>query len=1650
MYWWLNALICLFTYIWHNFHYCCIIIFIIWSWLYDRYLHLTLANVIVDQNDDDNEYNKNKSGSVNKNNDCKDKNESEYETVTREQWKALNRTYSRSTTMGSKSSKRRNYQEKSSNMSRISNALSISITEGTNAENFLYRIKRGSVLHVHPEAAILGREIVLYTNYPATDDQFKRTEFRTLDWFRKNGRQITTNKYQSAHIVDTDIYAEVKMNMSGTFRFWFHYKESPKKEPAGSLYVQVEPTLQVGRPGVERVIPLDSVRCQTVLSKLLGPITTWESKLRVTKESGYNVIHFTPIQELGASRSAYCLRDQLRINSDFAKSKGEKVNFEDIEKVVRQLREEWEIASICDIVLNHTANESEWLLEHPEATYSCATCPYLRPAFLLDALLTKCGEDIANGLLEDKGIPSIIDREEHLEALKYQLLYVYLPKVNIHEFYQCNATKYVSDFMDHIGTLQPPMNVVKEQRFKEVKLLPDKEYKRLGAAINMNVALDVFNSFYADCFDEDSRARKCADALRMHLESLNEEVRNKIQGYLNEAVDNCLNGVRYERVRNDGPQIKEISEKYPVFVQYFTQTKAFGKTLKNIEADMYDKVGEMFMAHNGWVMGSTNPLKDFAEEQPGYANVYLKRELIAWSDSVKLRYGKSPEDSPFLWQHMAVYVATMARIFDGVRLDNCHSTPIHVAEHLLDIARETKPNLYVVAELFTNSDATDNVFVNRLGITSLIREALAAWDAHEQGRLVYRFGGLPVGAFMVNPKRDLAPSVAHAMFMDMTHDNPSPIEKRSAYDLLPSSALVAMACCAIGSSRGYDELVPHHIHIVDEKRTYQSWDKEVDLSTGIIAAKRALNNLHHHLAEKGFTQVFVDQMDPNIVAVTRHSPQTHESVILVAHTAFSYPHASAGPTYVRPLCFEGKLDEIVLEAQFYMKSEKPFGRPQPFKRHPDVINGYQQFQLILSEHIPLNKSKIFRHKSNAEEHLTKLDFENFKPGCVVVIKVSLNSPSRENILRLHQWIHSMQFRDGGAFQELQKVAKTLDFVDLNRALFTCDQEERDLGFGGGVYNVPGFGPLVYCGLQGFISLLTEISPHNDLGHPFCDNLRNGNWMMDYIVDRLSHFDDTKALSFKLKAAFNYLKHIPRYLIPCYFDFILSGVYEILIDRVYQLMPDFIRDGHNFPQLLASATLEFLSVCNSANLPTLSPELLPPKPLSQNVTLAAGLPHFSTGYMRCWGRDTFISLRGLMFLTGRYVEARFIILGFAQCLRHGLIPNLLDNGVRPRFNCRDAVWWWLFSIKQYVEQAPQGAKILKDKVSRIFPYDDSEAHGPGKFDQILIDVVQEAVQVHFQGLLYTERNAGPEIDDHMTVRGFNNQIGVNRQTGFVYGGNQWNCGTWMDKMGSSEKAGNRGRPNTPRDGSAVELVGLQYAVLRFMQSINEQGLSEYKEVTRKSPEGLVSTWTYKDWADRIKENFENYFFVSNEDTASLANKKNIYKDCYGASHSWTDYQLRCNFPIAMVIAQDLFNPQHAWAALEQAREHLVGPLGMKTLDPGDWNYRGTYDNSNDSSDASVAHGANYHQGPEWIWPMGYYLRARLIFAKKCGHLNETIAETWKILRLHLKELQTSHWRGLPELTNENGAFCRDSCPTQAWSIASIMEVLYDLHSLGGDF
>lgn len=144
---------------------------------------------------------------------------------------------------------------------------------------------------------------------------------------------------------------------------------------------------------------------------------------------------------------------------------------------------------------------------------------------------------------------------------------------------------------------------------------------------------------------------------------------------------------------------------------------------------------------------------------------------------------------------------------------------------------------------------------------------------------------------------------------------------------------------------------------------------------------------------------------------------------------------------------------------------------------------------------------------------------------------------------------------------------------------------------------------------------------------------------------------------------------------------------------------------------------------------------------------------------------------------------------------------------------------------------------------------------------------------------------------------------------------------MDKMGSSQRAGNSGVPATPRDGSAVELVGLSRCALDWLIRARQLGKYPYEGVELTGSERAKYTWT--EWALRIDANFEKHFWVGVESTESPhINKRNIYKDTLNATHSWADYQLRPNFLVAMTVAPQMFKREHARLALEQCRLHLV--------------------------------------------------------------------------------------------------------------------------------
>jgi len=192
------------------------------------------------------------------------------------------------------------------------------------------------------------------------------------------------------------------------------YYSADRQNADGSGYFLVDPVLHFG-PYDER-LPLDSVCCQTVLTKSLGLFPDWKARLRVAKESGYNMIHFTPIQELGKSNSAYALKDQHTLSPAYSPL-GQQYTLNDVSSLVRYMKEEWDILSLTDLVFNHTANESPWIQQHPECAYNVVNSPHLKPAYLLDRILWHFSLDVAAGKWTYCGIPPEVNSEHHLNVI---------------------------------------------------------------------------------------------------------------------------------------------------------------------------------------------------------------------------------------------------------------------------------------------------------------------------------------------------------------------------------------------------------------------------------------------------------------------------------------------------------------------------------------------------------------------------------------------------------------------------------------------------------------------------------------------------------------------------------------------------------------------------------------------------------------------------------------------------------------------------------------------------------------------------------------------------------------------------------------------------------------------------------------------------------------------------------------------------------------------------------------------------------------------------------------------------------------------------------------------------------------------------------
>jgi predicted glycogen debranching enzyme len=170
-----------------------------------------------------------------------------------------------------------------------------------------------------------------------------------------------------------------------------------------------------------------------------------------------------------------------------------------------------------------------------------------------------------------------------------------------------------------------------------------------------------------------------------------------------------------------------------------------------------------------------------------------------------------------------------------------------------------------------------------------------------------------------------------------------------------------------------------------------------------------------------------------------------------------------------------------------------------------------------------------------------------------------------------------------------------------------------------------------------------------------------------------------------------------------------------------------------------------------------------------TSVLAGYPWFAD-----WGRDTFISLPGLLLATKRFAEAKQVLSVFANYVSQGMIPNRFDDyNNEPHYNTVDASLWFVHSAHEYLKASGDQAT----------------------YDRVLRPACRAIIDGYRDGTRFNIR--------------------MDPKDGLISQGDEHTQLTWMDA-----KCG--GVAFTPRQGKPVEINALWYNALRLM---GEDALAE---------------------------------------------------------------------------------------------------------------------------------------------------------------------------------------------------------------------------------
>jgi predicted glycogen debranching enzyme len=208
--------------------------------------------------------------------------------------------------------------------------------------------------------------------------------------------------------------------------------------------------------------------------------------------------------------------------------------------------------------------------------------------------------------------------------------------------------------------------------------------------------------------------------------------------------------------------------------------------------------------------------------------------------------------------------------------------------------------------------------------------------------------------------------------------------------------------------------------------------------------------------------------------------------------------------------------------------------------------------------------------------------------------------------------------------------------------------------------------------------------------------------------------------------------------------------------------------------------------------------------------------------------------------------------------------------------------------------------------------------------------------------------------------------------------------------------------TPRRGKTVELNALWYNALCLMDSWTKQ---------YGGGEGL----NLAEHAAQARDSFNKRFWYEQGG--------HLY-DLVDGEHG-DDPSFRPNQVFAISLPHAVLDRERWEPVMRGIRERLLTPVGLRSLAPGERDYKARYYGDLRARDAA------YHQGTVWAWLIGPYIDAAL---KIPGTDRSQLRDLLAGFDLHLDEACVGQ---ISEVFDAESPFLPRGCVAQAWSVAEVL-------------